>query len=443
MKDMTKGNILPQIINFSLFIFIGGLMQNLYLVIDSIILGKYVGEEALAAVGAVNPINFVVIGFLIGTTQGFSVKLAKSFGQGNLDKFRKYFYNSVILCIVVGILSTIILTLTNSYILEAMNTPKNIFEMSHNFLLILYAGIISNLFYNLLAGLLRSVGNSFAPLIFLIIAVITNVILAFVLVSVFNYGVIGSAFATIISQAIAAISCYIFIKKKYPQLSIKKEDKSVSKILINKLLRQGIPMGLQFSITGIGVIVVQSFLNQFSTNQIAGFSVAIRIQNIIVYIFVAIGTAMATFTSQNYGAKNFRRISEAVKITTILSLVLSVGVSVFVMTFGKIMTTWFTKEYNYELVQASTDYFNSVYWGYPLLAMLILCRNIIQGYGFPISAMFAGVVELVMRVFIVVVFTGSYGYLAICYADSITWSVTGIFLIFAYIYLSRIRKLKY
>lgn len=443
MKDMTKGNILPQIINFSLFIFIGGLMQNLYLVIDSIILGKYVGEEALAAVGAVNPINFVVIGFLIGTTQGFSVKLAKSFGQGNLDKFRKYFYNSVILCIVVGILSTIILTLTNSYILEAMNTPKNIFKMSHNFLLILYAGIISNLFYNLLAGLLRSVGNSFAPLIFLIIAVITNVILAFVLVSVFNYGVIGSAFATIISQAIAAISCYIFIKKKYPQLSIKKEDKSVSKILINKLLRQGIPMGLQFSITGIGVIVVQSFLNQFSTNQIAGFSVAIRIQNIIVYIFVAIGTAMATFTSQNYGAKNFRRISEAVKITTILSLVLSVGVSVFVMTFGKIMTTWFTKEYNYELVQASTDYFNSVYWGYPLLAMLILCRNIIQGYGFPISAMFAGVVELVMRVFIVVVFTGSYGYLAICYADSITWSVTGIFLIFAYIYLSRIRKLKY
>lgn len=443
MKDMTKGNILPQIINFSLFIFIGGLMQNLYLVIDSIILGKYVGEEALAAVGAVNPINFVVIGFLIGTTQGFSVKLAKSFGQGNLDKFRKYFYNSVILCIVVGILSTIILTLTNSYILEAMNTPKNIFEMSHNFLLVLYIGIIFNLFYNLLAGLLRSVGNSFAPLVFLTIAVISNIILAFIFVAILSYGVMGSAFATIISQAIAAISCYIFIKKKYPQLSIKKEDKSVSKILINKLLRQGIPMGLQFSITGIGVIVVQSFLNQFSTNQIAGFSVAIRIQNIIVYIFVAIGTAMATFTSQNYGAKNFRRISEAVKITTILSLVLSVGVSVFVMTFGKIMTTWFTKEYNYELVQASTDYFNSVYWGYPLLAMLILCRNIIQGYGFPISAMFAGVVELVMRVFIVVVFTGSYGYLAICYADSITWSVTGIFLIFAYIYLSRIRKLKY
>lgn len=442
MRDMTKGNIFSQIMNFALFIFIGGMMQNLYLVIDSIILGRYVGEEAIASVGIASPINFVVIGFLIGITQGFSVNMAKSFGEGNLEKFRRYVFNSIVLCVIIGIIFTILLTSTNGYILKMMNTPDNLYDYTHSFLFILYAGCIANLFYNLFAGMLRSIGNSFAPLIFLSIAVVSNVGLVYLFVAIMGYGIVGTGFATIISQGISATSCYFYIKKKYPELNIKKEEREIKKDYIYKLLRQGIPMGMQFSFTGIGVIVVQTFLNGFSTNTIAGFSVAIRVQNIIVYIFVAIGSAISTFTSQNFGAKKFNRINKALKMMTIISVAISIIVGIIMLTFGTPMAKLFTEQYNPELIDASNTYFYSVFWAYPLLALLILYRNALQGYGFPISAMFAGIVELIMRVVVVVLFTSTYGYTAICYADSITWATTAIFLMIAYFYLTNARNKK-
>lgn len=440
MNDMTQGSILPKILKFSLFIFIGGLMQNLYLIIDSIILGQYVGKEALAAIGVAHPVNFVVLGFLIGITQGFSINMAQSFGAKDLSKLRKYIYNSVWLCIIIGLIFTIILSLTNVLILKSMNTPENLFDMTHDFLFVLYIGCISNLFYNLFANVLRSVGNSFAPLIFLGIAVISNAILVFLFVAIFNFGVVGSAVATIISQTISAVSCYFFISYKYPTLKLQKEDKKLSKKYFKRLLRQGIPMGLQFSFTGIGVIIVQSFLNNFSTEHIAGFSVANRIQNIIVYVFVALGAGISTFIGQNYGARKISRINKAMTQTAILTLFISVICSIIVINLGEPFAKLFTEEYNPDLIAASQTYFEAAYLAYPLLAMLIVYRNAIQGYGFPMTAMSAGIVELVMRIVIVVLFTSSYGYVAICYADSITWVVTGIFLIAAYYYLAKTRQ---
>lgn len=435
MNDMTKGKILPQILNFALFIFIGGLMQNLYLIIDSIILGQYVGKEALASIGIATTINFVVIGFLIGITQGFSINMAQSFGAGDFVKFRKYAYNSIILCIIIGLSFSIILSLTNGFVLKLMNTPENLFDMTHNFLFILYLGCIANLFYNLFAGILRSIGNSFAPLIFLGISVISNATLVYIFVAILKYGIVGSAFATIISQTIAAISCYAFIRIKYPKLRIKKEEKIIEKKLLKKLLLQGIPMGMQFSFTGIGVIVVQSFLNGFSTEHIAGFSVAIRIQNIVSYIYVALGSALATYTSQNFGAKKYKRITKGVNYTALIAILISILSAFLILTFGEQVANLFTEEKNPELIKATTTYFNTVFWGYPTLALLILYRNVLQGYGFAITAMFAGIIELFMRVVVVVLFTSSYGYLAICFADLSTWVVTGIALIITYYYL--------
>ncbi|MBU0278168.1 MULTISPECIES: MATE family efflux transporter [unclassified Gemella] len=435
MNDMSKGKILPQILNFALFIFIGGLMQNLYLIIDSIILGQYVGKEALASIGIASTVSFVVIGSIIGITQGFSINMAKSFGAGNFVKFRKYAYNSIILCIIVGLSFSMILSLTNGYFLKLMNTPENLFDMTHNFLLVLYLGCIANLFYNLFAGILRSIGNSFAPLIFLGISVVSNASLVYIFVAILKYGIVGSAFATIISQTIAAITCYIFIIIKYPQLRIKKEEKIIEKKLLKNLLLQGIPMGMQFSFTGIGVIVVQSFLNGFSTEHIAGFSVAIRIQNIVLYIYVALGSALATYTSQNFGAKKFTRITKGVNYTALISVAISIFAAFLIITFGEQVANLFTEEKNPELIKATTTYFHTVVWGYPILALLILYRNVLQGYGFAITAMFAGIIELLMRVIVVFLFTGTYGYLAICLADLATWLVTGLSLIFTYYYL--------
>lgn len=437
MKDMTKGSIIPQIINFSLFIFIGGMMQNLYLLIDSIILGQFVGEDALAAIGIATAINFVVIGLLLGITQGFSINMANSFGAGNLSKFRKLMYNSIMLCIFIGVIFSLLLTTTNKYILILMNTPEHLLTMTNNFLIVIYLGCIFNLFYNLFAGVLRSIGNSSAPLIFLSIAVVSNIVLVYLFVAIIGWGLVGSAFATIISQCISATTCYFFIKKKYPELRIQKEDKKINSDYMKILLRQGVPMGLQFSFTGIGVLVLQTFLNGFTTNQIAGFSVAIRVQNILAYLFVALGSGIATFIGQNYGAKKFDRIKKAVNSTAIITIVLSIIMAIFMYFLGEEIATLFTKENNPELISAVQTYFNSVVWAYPMLGLLILYRNALQGYGYPISAMFAGIVELIMRVLVVAIFTSSYGYLAICYADSSTWVVTGILLIIGYYYLTR------
>lgn len=441
MKDMTKGSILPQILNFSLFIFIGGLMQNLYLIIDSIILGKYIGEEALAAIGIATTINFVVIGFLLGLAQGFSISMAQAFGAGDFVKFRKYVYNSIILCIIIGISFSIILSLTNGYFLKLMNTPEHLFDMTHDFLIVLYIGCISNLFYNMFAGVLRSIGNSFAPLIFLAISVISNAILVYIFVAILGYGIVGSAFATIISQAVAALTCYLFIIIKYPKLRIQIDERKISGKYIKRLLKQGVPMGMQFSFTGVGVIVAQSFLNGFSTETIAGFSVALRIQNILVYIFVALGSAVATFTSQNYGAKKHDRIKKGVNLLAITSIIISLVCAVLVYFFASYFANFFTDTPNPELIAASDTYFKTVFWGYPILSLLILYRNAIQGYGFPTTAMFAGIVELFMRVIVVVLFTSQLGYLAICLADVATWGVTGLALIIAYHILSKKRRL--
>lgn len=440
MKDMTKGPILSQILSFAIFIFIGGMLQNLYLIADSIILGQYVGEHAIASVGIASPINFVVIGFLIGLTQGFSINMAKSFGEHNLVKFRQYLYNSIVLCIIIGLIFTVVLSLTNGYVLKMMNTPEHLFDMTHNFLFVLYLGCIANLFYNLFAGVLRSIGNSFAPLIFLAISVISNITIAYIFVAIFNLGIIGTGCATVISQIIAATSCYLYIKRKYPELTINKDENNVDKNYINKLIKQGIPMGMQFSFTGIGIIVVQTFLNDFSTNHIAGFSVASRIQQIIVYVFVALGSALSTFISQNYGALKFNRIDKAMKLSATLTIALSIFTIIFVYYLGEPIARLFTREENLDFINASQTYFNSVMWAYPILGLLIVYRNALQGYGFPIAAMFAGIVELVMRVLVVIIFTDTYGFLAICFSDSITWTVTGIVLIFAYYYLTKNRR---
>lgn len=443
MNDMTQGTILSKILNFSLFIFIGGLLQNLYLIIDSIILGHFVGESGIAVVGIANPINFIVMGFLIGAAYGFGVIMARSFGAGNFVEFRKYFFNSIILSIILGIFFTIVLYFTNEYILNLIDTPKELFNETHNFLLVLYLGCASTLIYNLFAATLRSIGNSLTPVLFLLLSVAINGVVAYVFVAIFGLGVVGSAFGTIIAQASSALCCYFYINKKYPNIRLSKEDMKIDLRDMKELLLQGAPMGMQFSFTGIGLIVVQKFLNSFGTNYIAGYSVAVRVQNIVAYIFVALGTAISTFISQNIGARKMYRISKAIRYMTITAIISALFSMIVIRLFGSFFVSIFTNEPNAELTEAALIYFNNVTLAYIPLAILILFRNILQGYGFPITAMMAGIVELVSRVVIVILFTSSLGYLAICLADSINWIVTAIFLLVVYYFATRYHKQKF
>ncbi|MBF0710331.1 MULTISPECIES: MATE family efflux transporter [unclassified Gemella] len=440
MNDMTKGAILPHILKFAVFIFIAGLLQNLYLIVNSIILGQYLGKESIAAMGIAMTINFVVIGFIQGMTQGFSISLSQAYGARDMLKFRKYYYNSILLSIGLGLIISLLLSLINGYVLKLMNTPDHLFHMANIFLIVLYSGILALLFYNLFSAVLRSVGNSFSPILFLALSVVINIILVYIFVVILSGGIWSASLATIISQSIASIASYIYINKKYPDLRIKKEEKVADKKLMKRLITQAIPMGLQFSFTGIGVIVLQTFLNDFSTEHIAGFSIAIRIQNIFIFVFVALASSIATFIGQNYGAKNRQRIDRGVRIVSSLAIVLSILCAIIIKLFAPSMVGIFTKSPDPLIIQVANIYFDTVIWGYPILALLIVYRSALQGFGFPISAMFAGIIELTMRVLVVVSLTSSLGFFTIALADLLTWIVTGIALIIAYYYLTNPKR---
>lgn len=442
MNDMSKGKILPQILNFAFFVFIGGLMQNLYLVINSIILGQFVGNLALASIGIASTINFVVIGFCMGITQGFSINMAQSFGAGDFVRLRKLCYNAKLLTFYTGVVLTVVLAIINTPLLKLMGTPSVLFDMTHSFLFVLYLGCIPLLYYNLYSGILRSVGNSVMPIVFLSLSVVMNTILTYIFVSAFNLELVGTAISTIISQSTSVFFSMLYVKKKYPILSINKEEKIKDKHLMKRLLNQGIPMGLQFSFTGIGFMVVQSFLNSFDTIYIAGYSIATRIQNILNNIYIAIGAAVATFTSQNFGARKFHRIKKGINSAAIVSVCLSL-VSAFIIThYGEAIAGLFSKDKTPELIGATTNYFNTVFWGYPILSLLILYRNALQGHGLAFIAMCAGFVELGLRVCVVVFYTEQHGYDAICHADLVAWVVTGL-LIMAVYYFFQFKKYTY
>lgn len=442
MNDMSKGKILPQILNFAFFVFIGGLMQNLYLVINSIILGQFVGNLALASIGIASSINFVVIGFCMGITQGFSINMAQSFGAGDFVRLRKLCYNAKLLTFYTGVVLTVVLAIINTPLLKLMGTPSVLFDMTHSFLFVLYLGCIPLLYYNLYSGILRSVGNSAMPIVFLSLSVIMNTILTYIFVSAFNLGLVGTAISTIISQSTSVFFSMLYVKKKYPILSINKEEKIQDKHLMKRLLNQGIPMGLQFSFTGIGFMVVQSFLNGFDTIYIAGFSIATRIQNILNNIYIAIGAAIATFTSQNFGARKYHRIKKGINSAAIVSVCLSI-VSAFIIThYGEAIAGLFSKDKTPELIGATTNYFNTVFWGYPILSLLILYRNALQGHGLAFIAMCAGFVELALRICVVVFFTEKHGYDAICHADLVAWIATGLVVMMTY-YFFQFKKYTY
>ena len=382
------------------------------------------------------------MGFLIGSAYGFGVIMARSFGAGDFKEFRKYFFNSIILSIIIGIVFTIVLSLVNSYLLELISTPAELFDGAHKFLFILYIGCASSLIYNLFAATLRSIGNSFTPVLFLLLSVVINAILAYVFVAVFGWGVEGSAVATIIAQAASALCCYIYINRKYPQIRLTKQDAVLDISHMKNLILQGAPMGMQFSFTGIGLIVVQKFLNGFGTNYIAGYSVGVRIQNIVSYVYVALGTAISTFISQNIGAKRMYRIPKAVKYTTLITIGCAIFSTIVIRFFGPNFISLFTTAPNEELTHATVTYFNNVTLAYIPLGLIILYRSALQGYGFPITAMMAGIIELINRVVIVIFLTDTFGFLAICLADSVNWVITAVFLLTVYFIATRSHKNK-
>ena len=363
-NDMTKGSPIKLIIQFMIPMCLGNIFQQFYNIADSIIAGQFLGVDALAAIGSTGSLIFLVTGWLNGLTSGFSVWVAQWFGARKTDRMRHFIAMSIYICVAFVVVMTVGLLAANEPILRLMNAPENLLDDISSYMVIIYAGLVVTCAYNALAAVLRALGDSKSPLYFLIVSAVINVVLDIAFIVIFHMGVEGCAYATVIAQGISALLCLVYIIKKFPVLRLKKEDFRFSVNTVKKLLGLGIPMGLQFSITAIGTIIVQGAINVYGAVYMAGFSAAGKIQNIICTVFVAFGATIATYVGQNRGAGKMDRVKQGVRLTQMMILVCSVVLMAVIHFFGKYMIFLFIDPAETEVLHAAEIYFNIVSWAY-------------------------------------------------------------------------------
>lgn len=436
--DMTSGSPMRIILNFTLPIFIGNVFQQFYNMADAVIVGKFVGTKALAAVGSTGTIMFLIYGFVVGMTAGFTVLTAQKFGAGDMPAMRRTVAGASILSLVIGFILTAAFMILMKPWLALMNTPSDIFADAYAYIMIISGGILAQMLYNLLASILRALGNSKVPLYFLILSALLNIVLDLVLIIVFHMGAAGAAIATVISQGVSGLLCLVYIVKKVPMLKMSREDWHPSGTLIKTQIGIGIPMALQYSITAIGTMMVQSSLNILGSTLVAAFTAASKIEQVVTQAYVAMGTTMATYGAQNMGAGNVPRIRQGFRASTIIGIIYAFIAAALVMTVGKYMSYLFVSE-DVELIMDSVDiYLKCVGTFFVPLAIVNIYRNGIQGLGYGILPMMAGVAELVGRGVVAVIAAGQKSYLGVCLASPAAWVLAAALLIGMYYYIVKI-----
>ena len=436
-NDMTVGSPVKLIIQFMIPMFLGNVFQQFYNIVDSIVAGQFIGVDALAAIGSTGSLMFFVTGWLNGLSSGFAIIVAQRFGARKYDEMRHYVAMSFYLMAAFALVMTAAFLALNEPILRLMNSPENVMHDVKSYMGIIYAGLIITAAYDILAAVLRALGDSRSPLYFLIISAGINVVLDIALICVFGMGVEGCAYATVIAQGISAMCCIIYIVKKYPILHLKKENFAISLASFRRLIALGIPMGLQFSITAIGTIIVQGAVNIYGTTYMAGFSAAGKIQNIVSMVAVSMGATIATYVGQNRGAGKMDRVKQGVNYCWIMLFVWSVIEMVLMYFGGKYFTYLFVSSSQTDVINVSVTYFHTVFWAYPFLCTIFLFRNALQGMGYGLVPMLGGVFELVARTAIVVFVAGKTTFAGVCLADPVAWIAALIPLIPYYFHIMK------
>lgn len=438
-KDMTTGSISKAIFKFSIPIMLGNIFQQLYSMADTIIVGKYVGKNALAAVGAMGTIMFLIVISLIGMTTGFTVMTAQRFGAGDIKGMKKTVTSAVRLAVLGSVIITVFSMFFMKKLLVMMHTPKDIFADAYIYIMIICGGIVAQVFYNLFSNILRALGNSKVPLYFLIIAAVLNIVLDLFFIIKFHMGVAGAAYATVISQGVSGILCLIYINKKVPILKMEKEDWKFDRKTALFQLRIGIPMAFQFSITAIGTILVQSSLNRLGSTVVAGFTAGSKIESLISQAYLSLGTTMSTFCAQNMGAEKMERIRKGFRDAVWMSFAYSLMAGTLLFYFGKYMTGLFLSGDLTEIIGYVDLYVKCTSVFFMPLAIIFLFRNGLQGMGFGFLPMLAGVAELVGRAVMAWFGTARKSYFIICMASPMAWVFAAGALLIMYFYIMKIK----
>lgn len=436
VKDLTVGSPMKLILSFMLPLLFGLLFQQFYSMVDTVVVGKFLGVDALAGVGSTGSINFMVLGLCNGVCAGFAIPVAQKFGQKDFEGLRRFVGNMIWLGIAIALLVTLLTTTLCGQILRWMDTPEETFSHAYNYIWVIFLGIPATMLYNLLSGIIRSLGDSKTPLVFLILSSLLNVALDVLFIVLFRMGVAGAGWATLLSQLISGLMCLGFIIKRFPLLHLDREDLQFRWVYARHLLNMGLPMGLQYSITAIGSILLQTAVNGLGANAMAAVTAGSKVYMLCACPYDAIGTTAATYAGQNLGAGKPERIHQGVRACTVLGVAYAAGIFLAMYFWGSQLCLMFLDTKDAAAVAAigvlSRQFLltNLVFF-VPLLFVNLL-RFTIQGLGFSEFAVFAGVFEMVARGVFGLCLVPWLGFPAVCFASPAAWVMADLFLFPAY-----------
>ena len=420
-KTLTEGTPWKQILLFSIPIFWGNIFQLLYSLVDTKIVGSTLGTEALAAVGSVSTLHTLMTGFLNGLTLGFSLITAMCFGADNMKRLKKSFA----MTIELGVLTTAVLVVVLMFVLQPLlhllNVPEEQFAMSYAYISVLIVGLFATVLYNLCANTLRAIGDSLTPLLFLILATVSNIGLDYLFILEFHMGVQGAAYATVLAQLISVVLCFVRIFRKFPILHLQKSDFRPEKELIVEMYKSGLSMGLMSCLVSIGTIMLQSAINTFGTTVIVAHTAARKVFEIMSLPMSVLGSAMATYCGQNYGAKRFDRIRQGIRASLLIAAIWSVAVFIICHTVEVALIRFV----------ASTTDAEVIYWGSMYLkvdmsfiivcGVIVILRNSMQGFGDRVIPVFSSCIELAGKIIFAFVFAPVFAYWGIIWAEPVVW----------------------
>ncbi|MBR1913832.1 MAG: MATE family efflux transporter [Lachnospiraceae bacterium] len=422
---MTVGSPLRLMVSFAVPLLLGNLFQQMYNMIDAAIVGRVLGTNALAGVGASSSVQFLVIGFCLGVCSGFGIPVAQRFGARDHDDMRRYVYHALILTLILSVIVTAVTAALTPQILHLLNTPDNIYKEAFDYLFVIFLGIPFTMLYNILSSILRAVGDSRTPFIFLVISTFLNIAMDLLFIVEFGMGVMGASIATITAQAISGLLCGVLIVKRFEILWIKKEHRVLSRQHFMRLISMGVPMGLQFSITAIGSMVMQAANNSLGSVYVSGFTAGMKIKQLAMCPFDALANAVATFAGQNYGAGNMKRIRTGFWEGIALGVGYGVLIGVVLFFFGRDMSMLFVKASEADVLDAAGLYLARLGLFYWALGILNVSRMVTQGLGFAGRTIFSGMMEMIARIVMALVFVPLFRYDAITWSDQAAW-VSGI-----------------
>lgn len=442
MQDMTVGSPISHILKFFFPLLFGMLFQQFYNLVDTAIVGKFLGPQDLAAVGATGSVNFLILGFCMGVCNGFAIPVAQKFGAKDETSLRKFVANSVWLSILFAVIMTVSVCFLCRDILIWMDTPADILEGAYRYIFVIFLGIPVTYLYNLLSGIMRALGDSKTPLIFLVFSSVLNILFDLGAILLLHMGVAGAAWATVTAQGISGILCLIYMKKKFPILKIKKEEWRLNRHCVGRLCGMGIPMGLQYSITAIGSVILQTAVNRLGSTTVAAVASGGKLSMFFCCPFDAMGSTMATYAGQNLGAQKLDRVDKGIFACSGLALIYSVIACVVMIFAGPTLSLLFVDANETGLIRLISTFlrWNSLFY-FPL-ALVNIVRFTIQGLGFGKLAILAGVCEMIARSIAGFYFVPVFGFTAACLASPIAWILADLFLVPAYfLVIKHLKKL--